>query len=85
MDIDITDLRSRDILRILQNYPQGHLEIKFERVFWCSDYTEPELPREEQVVKAFDPRRPPQARGLSGGFQRAADVLGSMVCAPGRR
>jgi hypothetical protein len=81
MNIDITDLKSRDIIKILQSFSQGHLEIKFERIFWSSDYSEPDLPREESSVRAFDPRRPPQGKGGVGkSFERMADTLGSMVC-----
>jgi len=86
MDIDLTDLRSKEIIKILENFSHGHIEIKFERVFWSSDYTEPDMPREERTVRAFDPRRPPQGKGTIGqGFERMADTLGSMVCGPPRR
>lgn len=79
MNIDITDLKSREISKILSMYPQGHLEIKFERVFWSSDYAEPSLPY-DNPAQAFDPRRPPQGRGTAGqAFQRMGDTLGAMV------
>jgi hypothetical protein len=45
LDIDITDKYSDEIIEILETYPKGHLEIKFERVFWISDSSEPRLPR----------------------------------------
>jgi hypothetical protein len=81
MDIDVTNTKSRELVKILNLYPQGHLEIKFERIFWSSDYSEPDLPRDEPVVRAFDPRRPPQGKGNAGqAFQRMSDTLGSMVC-----
>jgi hypothetical protein len=81
MDIDVTNVKSRELVKILNLYPQGHLEIKFERIFWSSDYSEPDLPRDEPVVRAFDPRRPPQGKGGVGRtFERMADTLGSMVC-----
>jgi hypothetical protein len=81
MDIDVTNVKSRELIKILNLYPQGHLEIKFERIFWSSDYSEPDLPRDEPVVRAFDPRRPPQGKGNAGQvFQRMSDTLGSMVC-----
>lgn len=80
MNIDITELKSRDIIRILNQYPMGHTEIKFERVFWCSDYVEASL-QNDSPAAAFDPRRPPQGKGNAGqAFQRMADSLGSLVC-----
>jgi hypothetical protein len=86
MDIDVTDVKSRELIKILNLYPQGHLEIKFERIFWSSDYSEPDLPREEKTMRAFDPRRPPQGQGDVGQrFGKMADVLGSMMGPPPRR
>jgi hypothetical protein len=80
LNIDITDLKSREISKILNGYPMGHLEIKFERVFWCSDYVEPSL-QSDSPAAAFDPRRPPQGKSNAGqAFQRMADSLGSLVC-----
>lgn len=83
MDIDITELKSREIIKLLNLYPQGHLEIKFERVFWCSDYSEPNLPT--SPAEAFNPMRPPKASGASAPFERMADTLGGLVCLPPRR
>lgn len=85
MDIDITDLKSREIVKLLTLYPQGHLEIKFERVFWCSDYSEPNLPT--SPTEAYGPMtmRPPKASGASAPFERMADTLGGLVCLPSRR
>lgn len=83
MDIEITDMKSRDLIKLLTIYPQGHLEIKFERVFWCSDYSEPNLPT--SPAEDFNPMRPPKASGASAPFERMADTLGSLVCGQGRR
>jgi len=84
MDIDITQLKSREITKILTMYPQGHLEIKFERVFWSSDYSEPDFPR---CVPGEAPRvgghQTPQA-GLIGAPARMLDTLGSMMGPAGR-
>jgi hypothetical protein len=86
MDIDITPLKSREIIKILSAYHSGHLEIKFERVFWCSDFAEPDYPiGTPEIAEANPRRRPPQGGNqFARGFERAADVLGSMVCSPGR-
>jgi len=85
MNIDITDLKSREIIKILSMYPQGKLEIKFERVFWSSDYAEPSLPN-ESPASAFDPRRPPRGQGNIGqAFNRMGDRLAEMVQIPSRR
>ena len=84
MDIDITDLKSREIIKLLTLYNSGHLEIKFERVFWCSDYSEPNLPT--TPTEAYGPMtmRPPRPSGASAPFERMADTLGSLVCMPRR-
>ena len=84
MDIDITDVKSRELIKILSMYPQGHIEIKFERVFWASDYSEPDIPRENPYPSAA-PVNPGQPRGqppksASAPFERMADALGRMVC-----
>ena len=84
MNIDVTELKSREIIKILSMYPQGHLEIKFERVFWSSDYAEPSLPN-DTLASAFDPRRPPQGKGNIGqAFNRMSDRLADMVQIPRR-
>lgn len=83
MDIDVTELKSREIVKLLTLYPSGHLEIKFERVFWCSDYSEPNLPT--SPAEAFNPMRPPKASGAPNPFERMGDVLGSMMGPPTRR
>ena len=78
LDIDITDKRSHEIAEVMQNYPQGHLEIKFERVFWVSDSSGP--------ISRGGPESFPGNRGTSNSvgdkFQRAADVLGGMMGPP---
>jgi len=80
MDIDITDLKSRDIIKILQNYPQGNLEVKFERIFWCSDYLEPE----SKDNHAGEPptRGGPHNQKPQRAMERMADTLGSMMGPP---
>lgn len=87
MDIDITELKSREIAKILNMYPQGHLKINFERVFWCSDYVEPnnaEYPT--SPAKALDPRGPVRGSGNIGqSFGRMSDVLAGMVQPPQRQ
>ncbi|MCK9430211.1 MAG: hypothetical protein M0R17_09430 [Candidatus Omnitrophica bacterium] len=81
IDIDITNLKSREIIKILELYSHGSLAIKYERVFWCSDYAEPET-RENPV--GTPPGVPPNQKRRNPGepFQRMADSLGSMICMP---
>lgn len=79
MDIDVTDLNSREIIRVLENYPRGSLKIKYDRVFWESFNLEPTP--SSKVIESFDPRRPPKGEGDIGKkFERMADTLGRMVC-----
>jgi hypothetical protein len=89
LDIDITELKSRDLIKIFSMYPSGRIEIKFERVFWCSDYAEPVSQRDMPPAEAFDPRRPPQRQNTmnqaSRTFEKMGDVLGSMMGPPRRR
>ena len=81
MNIDITDLKSRDIIKILEMYPQGHLETKFERIFWCSDYLEPETRYSHAGAPTNPGSPPPQHRKA---IERMGDALGSMVQVPTR-
>lgn len=85
LDIDITDLKSRELIKILTLYPQGHLEIKYERVFWISDYAEPDSAREEPRMNYRAQQGAPQGSSASKPFERMADTLGQMVCMPSRR
>lgn len=83
MDIDINDLKSKEIVKILSMYPQGHLEIKFERVFWSSDYAEPEIPRETNSPPYPNRGQPAPQNSMQGAartFKKMSDTLGSMVC-----
>ena len=85
MDIDITDERAREITKIINMYPQGHLEIKNERVFWCSDHIEPITDSPQPPMgRGYPQQQPPrQQSGMSNaaqGFKRSLDVLGQMVC-----
>ena len=84
MDIDISELKSREVIKILELYPQGHLEIKYERVFWCSDYTEPETRYNPKGTPA--PGVPIQKKGnaINLAAQRMSDTLGSMMGNPRR-
>jgi hypothetical protein len=80
MDIEITELKSREICKILELFPQGHLEIKFERIFWSSDYTEPSLSRDYPDSPQYrESRKPNVAQDFSKRTKRMADVLGSMM------
>ena len=83
LDIDITEKQSHEIIEILNNYPRGHLENKFERVFWVSDSSVP--------TRVDGPESPPGHRGASNPrnqsslgdrFQNMADNLGSMMGPP---
>jgi hypothetical protein len=78
MLIEITDLTSYEIIRILQNYPKGKLVIKNDSVFWDSVSLEP---TSNVAAQQFDPRQPPRGQGNIGqSFERMADTLGRMVC-----
>jgi len=79
ISFDITDMDSKEIIRQLAYYPKGHLEIKFERVFWVSDYPEPQVPRDYPADSPSNPRGP-QPNNTARAFKRMSDTLGSMVC-----
>lgn len=86
LDIDISEKKSREIIQILRNYPQGHLEIKFERVFWSSDYTEPEVTRWNPGESPDNRGFPPRKRSAGDVARTMSDTLGSMMGpAPQRR
>ena len=87
MNIDITDMKSRELVNIFKMYPSGALAIKYERIFWCSDYSEPADSRDYPSYP-FDPRGRVPNPGLpkaAAAFGAAADRLGSMVAPPQRR
>lgn len=78
LDIDITDKRSEEIIQIMELYPKGHLEIKFERVFWVSVGSGP--------ASRYNPSGAPPGsssnrpiKQVNAGLQRMSDVLGSMM------
>jgi len=83
MLIDITEETSYGIIQILTNYPKGQLEIKHDRIFWDSVSLEP-VPSSQQVAAPGQPRQPSTGQGnnIAQGMQKAADILGSMVCPP---
>jgi hypothetical protein len=78
LDIDISELQSRALIRVLELYPQGHIEIKYERVFWCADYIEPEA-RNPYGAPPGAPPNQPRNRSAAEITRRAADSLGSMM------
>lgn len=86
LDIEITEKKSGEIIDILELYPRGQLEIKYERVFWCSDNTEPRVSRD-------NPEEPSRNRGpsalrepkISERLGAMSDVLGSMMGPPTRQ
>jgi len=84
MDIDITDERAREITKIINMYPQGHLEIKNERVFWCSDHIEPITDSPQPPMgRGYPQQQSPVQQGKAAkGFNKALDVLGSMMGPP---
>lgn len=86
MDIDITDNKAKEIMEIIQNYPYGHLEIKFERVFW---HTEMTTPYQSPVVDGSHPHGhqptaiPNKQKGFN--FEHAGNALMNMVCGAPRQ
>ena len=83
LNIDITDLKSREIIRILNMYPYGSLEIKYERVFWVSDSPEPESTR-HTPGDAPSERGSPKNVGWDTRFRKMSDTLGSMMGPPAK-
>ena len=79
LDIDITDKKPREIIAIMHEYPEGHLEIKFERVYWIADSS---VPMSRCGPEGTPSNRGTPQPGVSGGFKRALDVLGSMTGPP---
>lgn len=79
LNIDITDCKSNEIRKIMETYPYGQLEIKFERVQWITDSS--------VSTSSCGPEDSPANRGnpqpgLAKGFQGALDVLGGMMGPP---
>jgi hypothetical protein len=74
MNIDITDMKSRELIQILSQYPQGKLEMKFERIFWSSDYITPEVPQNRPGMPQTQQNRRP---GIN--FQAMSDQLGRFL------
>jgi hypothetical protein len=78
MDIDITDLSSSEIIQVLYNYPRGKLGIKYERIFWITQFSQDPKAR---AAANLDPRQQPKGEGEIGQrFERMADTLGRLVC-----
>jgi hypothetical protein len=80
IDIDITDKQSYEIIELMRNYPQGHLEIKYERVFWVSVSAGPARCSPESPP--FTGGTPQPQRGLAGASKRMLDTLGSIMGQP---
>jgi hypothetical protein len=79
MDIDITDLKSFEIIQVLENYPRGSLGQRGDRIFWCSIGFEPER-RNPNITEKFDPRRTPKGEGDIGKrFEKMGDTLGRLM------
>lgn len=82
MNIDITEMKSRELIRILTLYPYGSLETKHERIFWCSDTSEPEVNRQspgDNPQRRGSPSKPNQGEEWSGRFRKMQDTLGGMM------
>ncbi len=82
LDIDITEKRTEEIIEILETYYRGHLEIKFERVFWVSDSSG--IQSRDNPADPPGNRRDSRSKPLNIGerFQKSLDALGSMVGPP---
>ncbi len=85
IDIDITEKKSQEIIQILTTYPYGHLENKFERVFWVSEQSGPNIPRCSPGDSPQQGGSPTQGNKLHQGFSRMGDALGSMMGSPQRQ
>ncbi len=76
--IDITEMKSRELIKLLQTYPYGSLEIKYERVFWVSDNADPE-PRQspgDAPSRGYPTKRPDD---WNKRFNRMQDALGRAI------
>lgn len=85
LQIDITNLKSREIIEVLSLYPYGHLEIKSESVLWISDYIKPSLDDKPDLINSLGAERNAPRRNASGmqdvnkRLRKMTDVLGSMI------
>jgi hypothetical protein len=82
MDIDISELNSKEIISVLQNYPKGALKVLNGRVYWSSVYIEPVFQQQQEMNTGRHfpgvPANRPQEK-LPFNFEKAADALGSMI------
>lgn len=88
MNIDITEESADAIIEILDTHPNGHLEIKYERAFWCSDHTDTKQRATRRPYQMGPSQSRPQGQGQSvANFSKGAlDALGSIMGPPmGRR
>jgi hypothetical protein len=80
INIDITDCKSVEIIKIMQQYPFGSLTIKNERVYWVSDLSEAAYPRENATAPRNYPGQQLRKPTIGERMEKAQDALGRMVC-----
>jgi len=86
LNLDITDNKANEIIEILEDYPRGHLEIKFERVFWVSNSLEAQSRDNPANLPPGDRRDSLLKQPTVGDrFQKMSDTLGSMMGPPQRQ
>jgi len=81
LDIDINDLNSQEIRNVLHSYPNGHLLIKFDRVFWSVEMSnnqyKPSAPSEKPEHGYTN--EPKNKQQPNDPFGRMGSTLMSMV------
>lgn len=84
MNIDITDNEADEIIDVLETYPNGHLEVQGDRVYWIAKKVRPK-PQKVDYSQYDNPRGPPkQVAKKTFDFDRALDTLGSVMGPPAR-
>ena len=81
MKIEITEMKSRELIKILTMYPYGSLETKQERIYWVSETIEPEITRQspgDAPTRGY----PPKGEDWGKRFRRMSDTMGSMIGPP---
>ena len=76
MDIDMHNLKAHEIVDIMKLYPNGHLLIKYDRVFWSVG-----VPKNVDTTAHGTINNQVQERPVSRDpFGKMHDTMMSMVC-----